>query len=180
MQRNNLLKGTVARIGLLNTIFGVIAFSFVGYVFYTLGYYLYFGVDDYNDQLRYSALNRVNKNIAEAVELNPDTLLCRQSRSCVGYSSLNTPKNLNFDGSGWVSVDLRPVFERASYNAMPDSLPIDPINNDEFHYTYCSNGIDWEINAKFETKKYKKEYSIEDGGDSEERFELGSDLTICP
>jgi hypothetical protein len=58
-------------------------------------------------------------------------------------------------------------------------LPTDPINDQEYHYIYCATGGDWEINAKFETRKYKK-IMLEDGGDSPELLELGTKLTICP
>lgn len=51
------------------------------------------------------------------------------------------------DGTGWVKVNL----STAQSVSVP-TLPADPVpNSADYHYTYCSDGTAWEIDAKLES-----------------------------
>ena len=74
--------------------------------------------------------------------------------------------NLYSAASSWIFTD------------MSDYLPkmvVDPINTGDFIYRYRHNSIDFEVDAKFEIFTDKQ---MTDGGNNNNRYELGSDLTI--
>ncbi|MDP3954984.1 MAG: hypothetical protein Q8Q15_01300, partial [bacterium] len=58
------------------------------------------------------------------------------------------------------------------------SLPVDPTNSAIYYYQYCSDEINWEISAKFESKKFTSQ-TANDGGDDPQAFEVGSNQTLC-
>jgi len=95
------------------------------------------------------------------------SILCKDSGEypCAGSSDINTRLT---DGSGWVKANLA-----AQNSVTVPILPIDPLNNVDYHYTYCANDDKWEINAKLESDQLRpKMYS--DGGDDVDRYEIGS------
>ncbi len=103
------------------------------------------------------------------------TILCANTTSpCSGDSRPETPANKYPNGTGWVKVNLsqQKVFTSPV-------LPVDPLNNEIYHYTYSTNatGDKWEINAKFESQKYSDEMKS-DGGNADDKYEVGTDPTI--
>lgn len=102
------------------------------------------------------------------------TDFCSGAASCTGKSNQDSTA---LDGTGWVKMVI-PV------SAIPDPmnkgpmLPIDPINDATYFYTYCSDGQNWEIDFQLESEKYKSKM-LEDGGDSDIYYEVGSDMTLC-
>ena len=91
-------------------------------------------------------------------------------------NSSSTTKKLS-DGSGWVKINLK---DNSSI-PMP-TLPLDPSNNGTYHYTYCgvfADGEYWEINTVLESKQESpKMLNINDGGNEDDKYELGSSLAI--
>lgn len=72
---------------------------------------------------------------------------------------VNTSKNI--DGNGWVKVDFR----KAAGGSPFAILPIDPVNNTVYYYTYAGNESKntFELNVRLESKKYRDKM-ITDGG----------------
>lgn len=115
----------------------------------------------------------INVSLQEALTA-PVTILCKESGQypCVGRSN-NEGRSTN--GTGWVKADL-------SQKAVTvPTLPVDPINDGDYHYTYCAANLDgqdgWEINATLESDQLKsKMYS--DGGNEGDRYEVGSNYFL--
>ena len=99
------------------------------------------------------------------------SILCKElgEYPCAGSSHINTRST---NGSGWVKANL------ASQNSVTvPTLPVDPINDAEYHYTYCADDDKWEINARLESNSIKpKMYS--DGGDDMDKYEVGSNYNL--
>lgn len=76
------------------------------------------------------------------------------------WCQVNTSRNI--DGSGWVAVDFRKI-NGGSPLAV---LPIDPISDTVYYYTYVGDESDntFELNARLESKRYRDKM-ISDGGD---------------
>jgi len=88
-----------------------------------------------------------------------------------------TAENLQkTDGSGWIPVN----FNQISFGRPISKLPIDPINQTSTgeYYTYVVGGS-WELNAFTESNKYKN-IALNDGGDSDNAIEIGSNLISAP
>ncbi|OGC38516.1 hypothetical protein A3K42_00785 [candidate division WWE3 bacterium RBG_13_37_7] len=73
---------------------------------------------------------------------------------------------LNNIARGWMGVDL---------SAYGEKLPTDPLNNEEFFYTYTHNISGYEIDAKLE---FYTEKMQQDGGDNNNKYEVGNNLTL--
>ncbi len=99
------------------------------------------------------------------------SILCKESGSypCEGRS--NTSSRLT-NGTGWVKADLA-----SQISVTVPTLPIDPINNSQYHYTYCANQDKWEINAVLESDSLKAKMA-QDGGNIFDLYEIGSSLTL--
>lgn len=76
------------------------------------------------------------------------------------------------DGTGWVKVDLS-----SQKSVSVPTLPVDPVNNSIYHYTYKSDGNTWEIDAALESDQQKDKMKS-DGGDNDNEYEVGSNLTL--
>ncbi len=159
--------------------FGLLGILIVVFLVFYFVSFVFFEVDDRNDVKRYANVNTLHNWIREAKKLNPNTPLCKKYSPCIGISKSTLETSLNVDGSGWVSVDFRPVYAANGYPYPPEALSTDPINKAEYYYTYCAKGDDWELNARFETKEYKQKMR-EDGGDVADLYEVGSNLKVCP
>lgn len=93
---------------------------------------------------------------------------------CIGNTNDNSANVRKADGTGWVRVNLS-----AQKSVSVPTLPIDPINDTTYHYTYSSDGESWEINAALESDQQKpKMLDVNDGGDSDTKYEVGSSLTL--
>lgn len=81
-------------------------------------------------------------------------------------------------GTGWVKVNLS-----SQKSVSVPTLPVDPTNSDPLHYTYCSDGTSWEINAVLESQQQKGKMGT-DGGDENDvaggtaKYESGSRLDL--
>ncbi len=97
------------------------------------------------------------------------------------YACSNSTNYRKVDGNGWIPVN----FTSLSYRTPLEILPIDPINTTSTgnYYTYITGGS-WELNAMFESSKYRysgeKDRTSKDGGDFWAVYELGSNLTLSP
>lgn len=99
------------------------------------------------------------------------TILCKESGEypCVGKSDTGTRIT---DGTGWVKVNF------ASQKAMNiPTLPIDPTNNSDYHYTYCADNDSFELNTTLESDKFRSQMAM-DGGDTADYYETGSNLNL--
>lgn len=75
-------------------------------------------------------------------------------------------------GAGWVKVNLG-----AQQSVSVPTLPIDPLNDGTYHYTYCANNDQWELSAKLESQQQVGKMSA-DGGNDPVLYEVGSNLTL--
>lgn len=111
----------------------------------------------------------INVSLQEATS-SAVLILCKENGTypCNGSSNAGSRST---NGTGWVKADL-------SQKAVTvPTLPIDPLNNNEFHYTYCADNDSWEINATLESDTLKPQmYS--DGGNEGDRYEVGSNYFL--
>lgn len=99
------------------------------------------------------------------------SILCKESGEYPCTGSSHTGLRLT-DGSGWVKTNL------ASQNSVTVStLPIDPLNNADYHYTYCADGDLYELNAALESQQLGSKVFM-DGGNEFDKYEVGSDLNL--
>jgi prepilin-type N-terminal cleavage/methylation domain-containing protein len=95
-----------------------------------------------------------------------------------GYANTSTAAGRNVDGTGWLPVN----FNQISTGAPFGELPIDPINNQSYYYTYvASSSLTWEINMFIESNKYKyggpNDVVSTDGGNSTSTYEVSGGIT---
>ncbi len=119
------------------------------------------------DITRLQDLSNLRQAIDEAVKVASASALCNGSISCRDLSTTGT-KAIN--GTGWVKVDISGQEDIVL-------LPVDPVNSTDYHYTYCSNGTDWEINTVLESDQQIKQMS-KDGGNEDNKYEIGSSLDL--
>lgn len=83
-------------------------------------------------------------------------------------SNVFTGESISLDNSqaGWINADLSKYTSR---------LPVDPINDDVFNYSYIHNATSYELNAVVEILF---EYAQDDGGNDPNSYEIGNDLTL--
>lgn len=80
-------------------------------------------------------------------------------------------------GSGWVAINLSSI-PSGSPLAI---LPKDPVNSSTFQYAYKADAtlLTYEIDAKLESTKYApKMLNINDGGNSDLFYEVGTNLAL--
>lgn len=113
-----------------------------------------------------------NSGAAILCEGDPDGAYpCREPSFPVG-----TDTRLS-NSSGWVKVNLS-----GSKSVSVPTLPVDPVNDATYHYTYCADADAWEIDAVLESDQQKPKMAA-DGGDQNAtdtsgRFEVGSNLVL--
>lgn len=118
----------------------------------------------------------INATIQE-VSVNSDlfvTTLCAQSGiyPCTGSSNNITDETKLTNGRGWVKANLA-----AQNNITVSTLPVDPVNNSSYHYTYCANDNKYEIDAVLESEKLANKVS-QDGGNEGDKYEVGTNLSL--
>ncbi|MCR4305685.1 MAG: hypothetical protein NUV73_01200 [Candidatus Daviesbacteria bacterium] len=91
---------------------------------------------------------------------------------CFGRSGGPGAAGRQNDGTGWVKVNL----SSGGIVLLP-ALPVDPVNNANYHYTYCASDTGWEINATLESEQLGIKTSS-DGGNDADSFEVGSDYFL--
>jgi prepilin-type N-terminal cleavage/methylation domain-containing protein len=90
---------------------------------------------------------------------------------CTGNS--NDPGNMRINnGTGWIKVN---------FSGMPTvtvtTLPMDPVNDANYFYTYRSDGTAYELDAVLESVQNQAQMQ-NDGGDNPNSYEIGSSLTL--
>lgn len=113
------------------------------------------------DAARLSDLTNLTRSIEEA-RIKGKPLCGNQPSPCEGNSNQET--------QSWAKIDLA---------GLQNVVPVDPTNSSVYFYRYCSDGQDWEIETKFESKQMT-EKATNDGGDQSGLYEIGSSLTVCP
>ncbi len=112
------------------------------------------------------AINLASEEATGSAQL----LLCSGEKiPCHGYSTSDGRAN---NGTGWLKVNLSSN-KAASFG----TLPVDQINNAVYHYAYCSDGENWEINTVLESDKQASLMGSDSGNDNT-KYEIGSDLTL--
>jgi prepilin-type N-terminal cleavage/methylation domain-containing protein len=125
--------------------------------------------------------NLINISVQEATN-SGNAILCNGgSTPCIGRSTDSGASVRKPDGSGWVKANLA-----AQKSVSVPTLPVDPVNNATYHYTYCSDGSSWEIDTVLESQQFESKMS-NDGGDentvdannpTSAKYEVGSSLTL--
>lgn len=113
----------------------------------------------------------INVAVQESTNSGTVVVLCKVSGvyPCNGSSDSGTRAS---NGDGWVKTDL------SSHKSVSvATLPVDPVNDTPYHYTYCANNDAWEINTVLESDQQKSKMTA-DGGDQSDKYEVGSNLTL--
>jgi type II secretory pathway pseudopilin PulG len=88
----------------------------------------------------------------------------------VFYSSTSLPAGqpgpLEHATNGWIGDDLSTYVSK---------LPVDPLNNASYFYSYMFGATGYELNVQLE---YLTEYMEEDGGNVSDVYEIGNNLAI--
>jgi prepilin-type N-terminal cleavage/methylation domain-containing protein len=128
------------------------------------------------DTKRMEDLDTLNKVIHLAV-LDEEIALQNTSGVCPTCRSnaLPSPEIQDIGGvTGWVKYET--IGDIGLGKFLP-ALPVDPLNNDDYHYSFASTETGWEINAKLESPD--NQYAMEtDGGDDPNMYEMGTNLRI--
>lgn len=128
-----------------------------------------------NDSLRIADLALLSQAINQSAEVNSgseSSALCSGRSRCEGASHMTSDNYRKSNSDGWVKVDLT-----AQKSTPISTLPVDPINTEAFHYSFVSDGVGWEINAVLESQMYKVKM-VQDGGDNDNKYEVGTNLTL--
>lgn len=113
-------------------------------------------------QRRYDLVT-INRAITSYIQADPSLSLCgTQQPPCV--------LNSNTNSSNWLPVPVQ-------FNT--GKQPVDPLNNDDYYYSYCSDGENWELNATLETGNGQSQ-GTNGSGDGPKLYEVGSSLALCP
>lgn len=118
--------------------------------------------------------NAINVAVQEATD-SGEAILCAGTNYPCSEDSVNGSRAS--DGTGWVMVDLG-----GNQSVSVPTLPVDPTNNNTYHYTYCADDDAWEIDSVLESDQQRPKMAA-DGGDQNAtdttgRFEVGSNLTL--
>lgn len=118
-------------------------------------------------------------NSAASVLCSGGTAPCTEDSSPLGANSRKT------DGTGWVKVNLS-----SQKSVSVPTLPVDPVNDAGYHYSYKSDGKSYELNARLESEQQKGKMDTDGGncdstndtgapaGVNKGKYEVGSDLTL--
>lgn len=113
----------------------------------------------------------INVAVQESTGSGAVAVLCKVAGTypCNGSSHTGTRAS---DGTGWVKTDLS-----AQKSVSVPTLPIDAVNSAAYHYTYCAASDAWEINTVLESDQQKGKMTT-DGGNENDKYEVGSNLTL--
>ncbi len=114
--------------------------------------------------------NAINVAVQESTGSGTVAVLCKgSSYPCNGSSATGTRTS---DGTGWVKADLS-----AQKSVSVPTLPVDPTNSTAYHYTYCADKDQWEIDTALESDQQKDKMK-NDGGNEDDKYEVGSNLSL--
>ena len=125
--------------------------------------------------------NAINVAVQESTGSGTVAVLCKASGSypCGGPNDtgISNTGSRNPDGTGWVKTDMS-----SQKSVSVPTLPVDPINDATYHYTYCADKDAWEIDAVLESDQQKTKMANDGGNDNaldtSGRYEVGSNLTL--
>lgn len=129
--------------------------------------------------------NAINVAVQEATDSGAAILCNGGSYPCGGAADNGRSGGTsgfgtrNSNGTGWVKVNMS-----GNKSVSVPTLPVDPTNNDDFHYTYCADDDAWEIDAKLESEQQRPKMGADGGDDndtplgSDGKFEVGSNLAL--
>lgn len=129
-----------------------------------------------NDSIRIADMGILQQAITNS--LNESTIsgklvLCPNGQpSCKGSTLDSDSNKLKSDGTGWIKADLS-----AQKSINLPTLPIDPLNEGNYNYSFSSDGKGWELSTVLESNYYKQKM-ISDGGDNDSKYEVGTNLTL--
>jgi prepilin-type N-terminal cleavage/methylation domain-containing protein len=125
----------------------------------------------------------INVSVQEATGSSATDILCKTPATapCTGES---VGDSRIADGTGWIKADLT-----AQTSVSVPTLPVDPINSTDYHYTYCSDGNNWEINTRLESEQQAPKMGNDGGGEgapgddiatlrASGKYEVGSKLDL--
>ena len=121
------------------------------------------------DEKRLSDLQTLDRVIAEYQIDNgvyPDLVDTTRTSTSLPSGALGPLQNIS--GNGWIIADM---------SIYDTTLPIDPINNATYFYSYRHTTSGYELNAVLETLS-KYSLNTSDGGNDDTVYEIGNDLSI--
>lgn len=121
--------------------------------------------------------NAINVAVQEATDSGAAILCDGGTYPCTEASYPLGGSTRLSDGTGWVKVNLG-----GQKSVSIPTLPVDPVNDTTYHYTYCADDDAWEIDTTLESDQQKTKMTA-DGGDQNAsdttgKFEVGSNLTL--
>jgi len=145
-------------------------------------------LENSRDTTRKSDLRNLSNALSKALANQEITLEAVNNGGSLDsqYSSLGG--NTQVDGTGYVKFSINP--NTAITKIDLNKLPLDPSNGNNItgattsgdsakhKIVYCSDGADFEINVSLENDT--KNEMVNDGGDNDRAYELGTSLNICP
>ena len=112
----------------------------------------------------------INVAVQEATGSGAIGVLCKDGGSqCEGSSNTGSRAS---DGTGWLQADLS-----SQKSVSVPTLPVDPVNDVNFHYKYCAANDAWEIDTVLESDQQKTKMTG-DGGNEPDKYEVGSNLSL--
>lgn len=118
------------------------------------------------DNVRLNDINILDRAITEYALDNgffPDTdLVLRESTIAPSSETIS----LDNSTKGWIDANLSKYTSR---------LPVDPINDENYHYSYYHAQTSYELNAVLE---HLSVYAEGDGGDDPSVYEMGNNLVL--
>lgn len=130
------------------------------------------------DTTRLSDIEGIMKSVQLGLQNNTNStsaFLCQSPATvpCTGTSNGGTAAAMRkSDGTGWVKINFGAVS-----TVTVNSLPIDSTNDSTYHYSYGSDGTDYEFDAVLEASQNQK-LMQNDGGNNPNVYEIGSSLTV--
>lgn len=114
----------------------------------------------------------INVAVQEASN-SGQNIACAGTGATCRDDSTSTGGGRTTNGSGWVKVNLG-----VQKSVSVPTLPVDPTNNNTYHYAYCGSGDDWEIYTVLESDQQKGKMTT-DGGTNNNYYEVGSVLNLA-
>lgn len=121
----------------------------------------------------------INVAVQESTGSGTAAILCKANGNYPCNGSSNTGTRVS-DGTGWVKTDMS-----SQKSVSIPTLPIDPINDVTYHYTYCADNDTWEIDTVLESDQQKGKMATDGGPDAADnatdttgRYEVGSSLSL--
>jgi len=101
-------------------------------------------------------------------EFKADNKVYPDIKDTVRYSNVAVIVNgdISAANNGWINENM---------SGYLNLLPTDPINTDEYVYTYIRDDLSFELNCKLE---YYTETMINDNGDNDSLYEIGDNLIL--